>query len=310
MRVIRGLLGLALVGCGTGPLVIDAREDGAVAETDAATDAGAPDPDAGCAPPTLPGWEPVDTMGPDGEGVLACAMRVGPRTDERLPVDQSYRFTSFEDGAVSCEGGMSADGSWWYAAGAQRFRCGQRLRVVDEARARCAIVEIAVEGPHVCEEEAAAAPIVDVSPLAAMHLFGVDAASWSERLGVRAAPVGGDNPLGPCDASLADPSRFLDGFIGGACESSADCDGRTCLTEAEGWPGGACTEPCETSCPDRSGANAFTACVDMGGARRCLARCDFTLFRDGCRDGYGCERAPHPTGAGPDRWVCLPSECR
>ncbi|MEQ8457558.1 MAG: hypothetical protein RLO52_23170 [Sandaracinaceae bacterium] len=308
-----------LIACGSGPLVIDAREDAGAAASDAApSDAAAPDgamdPDGGCAPPSLPAWAPIDTMGPDGEGVIACTMRVGAQTDDRLPVDQAYDLTTFggpgDEQPVSCPGAMDADGSWWYAANAQRFSCGQRVRVVDEARARCVIVEVADVGPNACVEEAGQKPIWDVSPLASMHLFGQDSAGWSERLGVFGAPVGRDNPLGPCDATLASPSRFLEGFIGGACASGADCDGRTCMTEAEGWPGGACTEPCETSCPDRSGANAFTACVDLEGARRCLARCDFTLFATGCRPGYGCARHPHPTGAGADRWVCTPAECR
>ena len=51
--------------------MIDAREDAGAAPSDAApSDAAAPDgamdPDGGCAPPSLPAWAPIDTMGPDG----------------------------------------------------------------------------------------------------------------------------------------------------------------------------------------------------------------------------------------------------
>jgi hypothetical protein len=311
----------ALAACGTGPVVIDARRDGAVAPArdggpalDAAPDA-AP-PDAGCELPALPAWEPADTMGPDGEGVLACANRVGDRTDERRPVDQAYELTTFGGAGdvqpVACAGAADADGSWFYAANAQRFACGQRVRLVDEARTSCVIVEVADVGPNVCVEEAAGQPLWDVSPLAAQHLFGVGAVDWPEHRAVRGAPVDPDNPLGACDAQLESPSGFLRGFVGGPCDSPGDCTyaDALCLREADGWPGGACSLACETVCPDREGPHAYTACVPMeDGSRRCLARCDFTLFATGCRDGYACERRPHPTGAGDDRWVCVPATC-
>src|SRR5690606_36962546 len=120
--------------------------------------------------------------------------------------------------------------------------------------------------------------------------------------------VDGDNALGACDAQLG---TFGDGFVGSPCASSADCTsvtGGACLTD--GWPGGTCSADCETSCPDRVGAYAYTACAPLeDGTRRCLARCDFTLFATGCRDGYACTRRPHPTGAGGDRHVCMPSAC-
>lgn len=312
-----------LSACGTGPLVIDAREDAASPGVDggvgldgSAPDGGTPDPDAGpCVPAMLPAWVPVDTMGPAGEGVLACAMRVGASTDDRVPVDQSYDLTTFggpgDAQPVSCAGAADADGTWYYAANAQRFSCGQHIRLVDAARSACVIVEVADIGPNACVEEAGERPVWDVSPLAAQHLFGVDSVGWSEHRALYGAPVDNDNPLGPCDAQIATPTAIQRGFIGGACDSPGDCTyaSAVCMTEGEGFPGGTCSMPCDTSCPDLEGPNAFTACVDLSGTRRCLARCDFTLFESGCRDGYACERYPHPTGAGADRWVCAPSGC-
>jgi len=322
---MRVLLALLLVGCGSGPLVIDARSDGggaldagapdrdggAVGDDGGTPDAGSP-PDGGCDPTPLPAWTPVDTMGPAGESVTDCLSRVGSQTDDRLPVGQRYDLTTFggpgDEQPVACAGAADADGTWYYAANSQRFRCGQRVRIVDEARTSCVVVEVADVGPNACVEEAGAMPIWDVSPLAAQALFGVSSVGWSEHRAVFGAPVDGDNPLGEC--ALGDPRDYLRGFVGGPCDSPGDCtypDG-VCLGE---YPDGACSLPCDTSCPDRTGSNAYTACVDMGAAmgRLCVARCDFTLFDTGCREGQACEARPHPTGATEDRWVCVPAMC-
>ncbi|MCB9591768.1 MAG: hypothetical protein H6719_03455 [Sandaracinaceae bacterium] len=321
------LFAILTLGCGSGPIVIDARGDaggGVDAGTedggamDAATpdggalDGGPPGTDGGCtASPPLPAWEPVDTGGPAGEDVAACLARVGGMTDDRLPVAQRYDLTTFggpgDAQPVACPGAADADGTWYYAANRQRFSCGQRVRLVDEARTSCVIVEVADVGPNACVEEAGGLPIWDVSPLAAQELFGVSSAGWSEHRGVFGAPVGSANALGPC--ALGAPRDYLRGFVGGPCDAPGDCTyaDAVCLTE---FAGGACSLPCDTSCPDREGANAYTACVDMGATgRRCLARCDFTLFATGCRDGQVCERRPHPTGATADRWVCVPDPC-
>jgi len=321
----RLLVVVFLIGCGTGPLVIDARgdagggdagsSDAAVEDAGVAMDASAPGDggpaDGGCTPaPPLPTWVPIDTGGPDGESVTACLSRLGSDTDDRLPANQSYDLTTFggpgDEQPVACAGAADADGTWFYAANRQRFRCGQRVRLVDEARTACVIVEIADLGPNSCVEEAGEMPIWDVSPLASQALFGVSSVGWSEHRAVRGAPVGSANPLGAC--TLGPQRDRLRGFIGGPCDSPGDCTyaDAVCLS---GFPGGACSLPCDTSCPDREGPNAYTACTDLGAeGRRCLARCDFTLFAEGCRDGQTCERRP-PTGTGADRWVCVPALC-
>lgn len=328
MRVVIAVA-LGALGCGDdgGTIRVDGRYDGGPrAEEDAGdtpdagdTDAGfgsdaGPGVDAGCDPPSPAAWVPVDTGGPAGESVTACVARVGSRTDDRLPDDQRYDLTTFggpgDEQPVSCAGAAMADGTWFYAANAQRFTCGQKVRVVNEARTRCAIVEVADIGPNACVEEAGGRPIWDVSPLAAQELYMVSSVGWSEHRVVFGAPVDSTNTLGACD-HLADSAAFLRGWIGGACASDADCGfaGGTCLRQSAGWPGGHCTSTCTTSCDDRPGPNAYTACANLDdGTTRCLARCDYTLFATGCRDGYGCYDSAHPT-TGRNRRVCLPVTC-
>ncbi|MBW2463819.1 MAG: hypothetical protein JRH11_19370 [Deltaproteobacteria bacterium] len=308
-------------GCGNeGVITIDGRGDGGepppgdASVGDGGVDSSRPDTDGGCteAPERSP-WVPADTGGPAGESLSACIGRVGSLTDDRLPVTQDYDITTFggpgDEQPVSCAS-PDADGTWYYAANAQRFTCGKRIRVVDTARSRCVIVEVADIGPNACVEEAGAMPIFDVSPLASQALFDVDSVGWSEHRAVYAAPVDNDNALGPCDHhdALSVPLR---GFIGGACASAAECafTSGTCLTDAVGYPEGMCTRPCDTRCPDAVGPNAYTACHRFpDGANRCVAQCDFTLFANGCRDGYGCFDSAGLNG-GPARQVCMPVTC-
>lgn len=311
-----GLLGLMVACSDEAPLDRDAgdgadggttmRDGGGATDSGAMEDGGMPMPDSGCWPPGPDGWAAIDTGGPDGETVDACIARVGERTDDRVPMDQRYELVTFggDGSALSCGG--TADAAGFYVAGAQRFACGQRLRVVDAARTACAIVEARTNGPHACLEEAAQMPILAAGPAVAQQIFGTTSVGASEHREVLAALVGADNALGSCET--AEPLR---GFIGGACASATDCtfEGATCLGAADGWPGGHCTQDCTSSCPDRAGANAYTSCARTDdGATRCVARCDFTLFATGCRDGYGCFRRA-PLAGGGDRDVCLPIEC-
>ena len=326
---------LLLTACGVPTIVIDGRFDAAVdaqrsdggteddahvVPTDAPMRDGAVEPDAGCTvatPPAPAPWVPADSSGPAGETVSACLARSGSSTDSRIPADQGYDLTTFGGGAdtqaTSC-GGMDADGTWYYAANAQRYPCGQRIRLVNPERTTCVIVEVADLGPNLCVEAAGERAIWDVSPLAAMELLGGTSFGYSDHEAIFGAPVGPDNPLGPC--AHFDEATFLQDFVGGPCTTAADCPfaGSMCLTAADGFPGGYCTQACGTgSCPDRAGPYAYTGCADLegDGGALCSARCDYTLFPDtGCRDGYGCYSRPHPTNpALPDRRVCLPLPC-
>ena len=314
----------SLAGCNVGLRRIDSRYDAGpvlvdvppfdapLADAPLRVDGGA---DAGCTvamPPPPAAWVPVDTAGPAGESVSACLTRVGSLTDDRLPESQRYDLTTFggpgDEQPVAC-GGPDADGTWYYAANRQRFACGQRVRLVTPDRGSCVVVEVADLGPNACVEEAGGQPIWDVSPLAANELFGVTSVGYSEHRAVLGAPVGGANALGPCSVASTD----LSGFIGGACTTDADCSytGGRCLRAAAGFPRGHCTLDCTSaSCPDRSGSFAYTGCAPIGAEALCAARCDYTLFATGCRDGYGCERVPHPTNPSlPMRRVCLPLPC-
>lgn len=104
-----------------------------------------------------------------------------------------------------------------------------------------------------------------------------------------------------------------EGFIGGDCEADLDCSGAgsdaVCLTEDEGYPGGQCALPCQTSCPDLDGPNALTFCVATEAPSEfvglCHSQCDRLLFPEtGCRGGYQCTEASRPAGSTGN--VCLP----
>jgi hypothetical protein len=103
------------------------------------------------------------------------------------------------------------------------------------------------------------------------------------------------------------------GFIGSPCTTDDECsyDGGVCLLDPD-FPGGTCSLPCDTSCPDAAG-HPVTACIDdtalpvgTGGDGSCLSRCDFGVFPyEGCRPGYGCVQTPRPGGQ-TDVFACLP----
>ena len=267
-----------------------------------------------CPPPEPAEWVAADTGGPTGESVLACLRRLGSATDDRIPEDQRYGITTFggpgDEQPTDCPEAGDADSSWYYAANKQRFPCGQRIRLVDGDRRRCVVVAIADTGPNICVEEAAALPEWDVSPLVSRHLFRMRSVGWSQKLAVYGAPVSNENALGPCN-HVDDGQMPQDGFIGGACGADAACEyaGGVCFADAAGWPGGHCSASCEASCPTKPGAHALTACVSLwNGPSQCVARCDFTLYDQGCRDGYACGEAPAGDGSGAIP-VCLPARC-
>lgn len=113
-------------------------------------------------------------------------------------------------------------------------------------------------------------------------------------------PTTADSGTGGTDALL--------GYIGSPCGSDADCPyaGGVCLLDAQGFPSGTCSAPCDQYCEDAVGyPTTFCAAiaelpadVDFLGDGGCLSRCDFGAYPYvGCRDGYGCvptERANEP----------------
>ncbi|MBU1220637.1 hypothetical protein KKF34_00795 [Myxococcota bacterium] len=84
-----------------------------------------------------------------------------------------------------------------------------------------------------------------------------------------------------------------DGWIGGICSDSTDCDyaDSTCLTDSDF--GGMCSLACTQYCPDSEDTNnSITFCIEnplSSGEGICVARCDTALFPgSGCREGYSC----------------------
>lgn len=116
------------------------------------------------------------------------------------------------------------------------------------------------------------------------------------------------------------PDDGPEGFVGGPCDSDADCpyEGGLCLFEDDGFPNGTCSAACEQYCPDLEG-HPVTFCVDsldlpvgtgdIVGDGGCVSRCDYGHFPDsGCRPGYGCVTAPRANEPGTETYVCLPGE--
>ncbi|MEZ4320630.1 MAG: extensin family protein [Myxococcota bacterium] len=109
------------------------------------------------------------------------------------------------------------------------------------------------------------------------------------------------------------------GFIGSPCQSDADCPyaDSTCIPNANGYPGGMCSQACDEVCPDAEG-HPVTFCVADGalpaeaptlGDGACHSRCDFGFFPEsGCRAGYGCARVPRANQSGTELYACLPGE--
>lgn len=126
-----------------------------------------------------------------------------------------------------------------------------------------------------------------------------------------------DTGEGGDTGDTGDSFEAVYGFIGSPCDSVADCpyDDAVCLSEADGYPGGMCSLACASSCPDEAGY-PVTGCVDdseipagaVGEAGSCFARCDFALYGEGCRTGYGCRLAGRPEADQTDIYACLPGD--
>ncbi len=86
---------------------------------------------------------------------------------------------------------------------------------------------------------------------------------------------------------------------GEACEADDDCLlGRTCLTDAEGYPDGTCSIPCELQTDCEPGG----MCIDFTAGTYCMSHCAYE--GDGewaCREGWVCALIPFIW-----RDVCLP----
>jgi hypothetical protein len=173
-----------------------------------------------------------------------------------IPNDGRYIITTFggpgDHQAMSCGG--FADGTTWYAASRQRYGCGAKLQV--EANGKCVVVAALDYGPDVCVENAAGAPIIDVSPKVSRELFGEAGAGYSDRLFVTVTPVAAATPLGLCTATPAQPLA--------SCASTTldrDVDHGTCVQDAVDAKWYQCTDGVMTPRANSTGcASAFAYC--------------------------------------------------
>jgi len=163
-----------------------------------------------------------------------------------IPSNGHYDLTSFggpgDEQAMSCGG--EADGKGWYAASRQRYGCGAKVMV--QANGKCVVLATMDYGPDVCVENAAGAPILDVSPAASKVLFNTSSAGWSDRLAVVVTEVSSSTPLGLCSDTTQGGGGSGSGSgsgsdsgggtsAGASCSSSTldrDVDDGTCVQSA------------------------------------------------------------------------------
>lgn len=155
----------------------------------------------------------------------------------------------------------------WYVASSQRYGCKKKLKLVT-GTGKCVVVQTEDAGPASWVENKAGMPILDVSPAAAKHLFGVSGLGWSDlkRHGAKYKVSTSTTtlPLGPCDGRGSDPtpndepspSSPAPSGSAQACSSDGQCnpgnDGAGLICE-----GGACVAGCrrDAQCP------GITRCV-------------------------------------------------
>lgn len=187
-----------------------------------------------------------DTNATEGASVTYTAHLSGCHgvASSTIPSSGHYDLTSFggpgDEQAMSCGG--QADGKGWYAASRQRYGCGAKVMV--QANGKCVVLATMDYGPDVCVENAAGAPILDVSPAASKILFNTSSAGWSDRLAVTVTEVASSTPLGVCSGTTqggggsgsGSGAGSGGGTTGGAgCSSSTldrDVDDGTCVQAA------------------------------------------------------------------------------
>ena len=83
----------------------------------------------------------------------------------------------------------------WYAAGADRFGCGAKLRVTNVSNGKSAVVAVLDRGPACWVEDRVDHWVLDLSMPASLHLFGEQKAV-TERGEVTVEEVADSTPLG------------------------------------------------------------------------------------------------------------------
>jgi hypothetical protein len=208
------------------------------------------------------------------------------------------------NGLPAC-GGRRVNGAWYYSTGAYSYGCGAKLKI--EANGKCVVVRVVDNGPaewveaHAQQACGGLGYIIDASPLVSKYLFGTGSAGWSDCYAIQVTPITEEADTGP----VACAATWSGDFVGDSCAETAQCTGGTCLTEAQGYPSGMCSQSCTTACPDRAD-KASTFCVELEQAGLCVSRCDTTRYFTGCRTGYRCVKRSRFTQPAVKRNVCVP----
>ncbi|MFH1532389.1 MAG: carboxypeptidase-like regulatory domain-containing protein [Pseudomonadota bacterium] len=141
-----------------------------------------------------------------------------------IPADDTYYVTTFGgpgDGQDMwiCGYKSTANGTWAYMAGYERFGCGKVL-IKHPSQNKYCVAEVADCGPNKCVEQAACTcgcgghvPIVDVSPFITNHLFGITSSGWSEKREVLAWQVAASEPIGCFNGSVGPGTGILKGVV-------------------------------------------------------------------------------------------------
>ncbi len=155
-----------------------------------------------------------------------------------IPADDTYYVTTFGgpgDGQDMwiCGYKSTANGSWAYMAGHERFGCGKVL-IKHPSQDKYCVAEVADCGPNKCVEEAACfcgcgghAPILDVSPFVTNHLFGITSSGWSEKREVIAWQVDASEPIGCFNGGVGPGTGVLKGVVYEAPDTADRIPGAT-----------------------------------------------------------------------------------
>jgi hypothetical protein len=192
-----------------------------------------------------------------------------------IPADGRYVITTFggpgDHQPMSCGG--YANGTTWYAASRQRYGCRSRIKLT--ANGKCVVLQTDDYGPDVCVERAANMPIIDVSPLASKHLFGMSGAGWSDRKVVVVEEVPDNTPLGICSTSTGTGT----GSGSGAGSGSGSGSGTTTLgscnsaTLGRAVPEGTCVQAASNSVWYQCNGTSWVTPVDVTAEEGPLGAC-------------------------------------
>lgn len=94
-------------------------------------------------------------------------------------------------------------------------------------------------------------------------------------------------------------------WIGESCTQDSDCNypNSRCLQSKDGYPGGHCSQPCTSTCPDRQGKPVTFCIADKSQKGHCVSQCETSS----CRTGYTCLLRSRISDSSKLKKVCLPA---